>query len=130
MIRPISEDIVGYKDDFFKGLSKRECAYGATAFSVGVGSMLVLVFRYKFSINLAVTIAVPLIALIGFCGFYEKDQMTFPQIIKRALTIKRQKPLIYETGTLNNLKPKSNQKVGWIERILIRMQKRKENQDE
>ena len=34
MTKQINQDVAGFKDDFFKGLSIRECLYGGTALDV------------------------------------------------------------------------------------------------
>ena len=95
--KQINQDVAGFKDDFFKGLSLRECIYGGTALGLGVGSMLALIFIYKVNINVAITICMPIIAVIGLCGFYEKNGMTLPKIVRAFVRIKRQKPLTYQT---------------------------------
>ncbi len=59
--------------------------------------MLALIFIYKLQINLAVMICIPFIVAIGLCGFYEKNGMTLPQIVKAFYRIVRQKPLTYQT---------------------------------
>ncbi len=89
--------MAGFKDDFYKGLSLRECLYGGTALFVGVGGMLALIFGYKVNVNVAVIISMPFIAVIGLCGFYEKNGMTLPKIVKAHIRILRQKPLTYQT---------------------------------
>ncbi len=89
--------MAGFKDDFYKGLSLRECAYGSVALIVGVGSMLTLIFVYKVNINVAIMLCMPFIAVIGLCGFYERNGMTLVQIVKARLRIMLQKPLVYRT---------------------------------
>ncbi len=97
MTKQINQDVAGFKDDFFKGLSIRECLYGGTALGLGVGAMLTLIFYYKININVAVMTCMPIIAGLGLCGFYEKNGMTLPMIIKARIRILRQKPLTYQT---------------------------------
>ncbi len=96
-MKKINQDVAGYKDDFFKGLTLRECIFGGTALGLGVGGMLILIFIYNFSINAAIMICIPLIAAVGLCGFYEKNGMTLPQIVKAFIRIKKQKTLTYQT---------------------------------
>lgn len=98
MIKQINPDVAAFKDDFFKGLSLRECLFGGGAVVVGVGIILLLHFYFKCNINVAITIAMPVIGIIGLCGFYHKNDMTLVQIIKESIRIGRQKPLTYESG--------------------------------
>ena len=98
MTKQINPDVAGFKDDFFKGLSLRECLYGGSAIAVGVGMILVLHFYFKCNINFAITIAMPLIGIIGLCGFYHKNDMTLIQIVREVNRLIKQKPLTYESG--------------------------------
>ena len=97
MTKQINQDVAGFKDDFFKGLSARECVYGAAALIVGVGGIVTMVFYYGVQMNIAITICMPFIVSIGLCGFYEKNGMTLPQIIKSIVRLIKQKPLTYKT---------------------------------
>ena len=42
MTKTINPDVAAFKDDFFKGLSFRECIFGGSALLVGVGGILLL----------------------------------------------------------------------------------------
>ncbi len=44
MTKTINPDVAAFKDDFFKGLSFRECVFGASALLTGVGGILLLHF--------------------------------------------------------------------------------------
>ena len=107
--------MAGFKDDFFKGLSIRECLYGGLALGLGAGGMLALVFIYKFNINIAIMICMPFIAGIGLCGFYEKNGMTLPKIVKAHMRIIKQKPLTYQT-----IRPEDRQSLYIIEREITK----------
>ena len=98
MTKQINPDVIAFKDDFFKGLSLRECFYGGSAIAVGVGLILLLHFYCKWNINAAITIAMPLIGLIGLCGFYHKNDMTLIQYIREMIRIGKQKTLTFESG--------------------------------
>ncbi len=111
MTKQINQDVAGFKDDFFKGLSLRECIYGGIALGLGAGGMLALVFIYKLNINAAIMICMLFIAVIGLCGFYEKNGMTLPKIVKARIRIMRQKPLTYHT-----VRPEDRQSLYIIER--------------
>lgn len=105
MNRSINEDVAGYKNEFWKGLSFRECIFGALAILIGCGVILILTLKFNMILNLAVTLAMPIILVIGLCGFYEKNGMTFFQIIRKRISLWKQKPLVYksvsETTTSN-----------------------------
>lgn len=44
MTKTINPDVAAFKDDFFKGLSLRECVFGGIALLAGVGGILLLHF--------------------------------------------------------------------------------------
>jgi hypothetical protein len=77
--------------------------------------MLALVFIYKFNINIAIMICMPFIAGIGLCGFYEKNGMTLPKIVKAHMRIIKQKPLTYQT-----IRPEDRQSLYIIEREITK----------
>lgn len=106
IIKQINRDVAGFKDDFYKGLTLRECLYGFGALGIGVGGMLTLIFIYKANVNLAIMICMPFVSGVGLCGFYEKNGMTLPKIIRAFYRIKKQKTLTYKTN-----KPDSKPKV-------------------
>lgn len=120
--KQINQDVVGFKDDFFKGLSLRECIYAGAALGLGVGGMLALIFIYKVSINVAVMICMPFVAVIGLCGFYEKNGMTLPKLVKESIRIMMQKPLTYQT-----CRPEDRQSLYLIETFYKDEQKNKKS---
>ena len=73
MTKTINPDVAAFKDDFFKGLSFRECVFGASALLTGVGGILLLHFYFGAGINTAITLCMPVIGIIGLCGFYHKN---------------------------------------------------------
>ncbi len=102
MTKSINPDVAAFKDDFFKGLSIRECIFGGAALVVGVGGTLLLHFYFGMNINAAITMCMPVIGIIGLCGFYHKNSMTLMEIIKSVIRLIRQKPFTYETRTIFN----------------------------
>jgi hypothetical protein len=42
------------------------------------------------------------IGIIGLCGFYQKNDMTLPEIVRNVIRLARQKPFTYETGFFRN----------------------------
>lgn len=126
MNKEINQDIGGIKDDVYKGLSLREVVYGVAAFITGAGGVLTLVFVCHVNVNVAITICIPVLAVIGLCGFYSKNGMTLPAIIKRAWRIRRQKPLTYcsRQGEKETLISEAEGK--GIEGILIRWEERRQ----
>lgn len=98
MTKTINQDVSAFKDDFFKGLSLRECLYGGGALAAGAGGILLLYFYFGMNINAAITLCMPVIGIIGLCGFYQKNGMTLIEIIRSVIRLIRQKPFTYETG--------------------------------
>ena len=99
MTKTINPDVAAFKDDFFKGLSFRECVYGGSALLVGAGGILLLHFYFGMGINSAITICMPVIGVIGLCGFYQKNGMTLIQLVRSTVRLIFQKPYVYETRT-------------------------------
>lgn len=97
MTKQINQDISAYKDSFFKGLSLRETMYGGTALVSGVAIPMLLYLKYNISVNISMTLCIPLIGLLGYVGFYEKNGMTLPTILKKWIQLHRQKPLVYRS---------------------------------
>lgn len=97
MTKTINQDVSAFKDDFFKGLSLRECLYGGGALAAGADGILLLHFYFGININAAVTLCMPVIGIIGLCGFYQKNGMTLIEIIRSVVRLMRQKPYTYET---------------------------------
>ena len=102
MTKTINQDVSAFKDDFFKGLSIRECLYGGGALITGAGGILLLHFYFGININAAVTLCMPVIGIIGLCGFYQKNGMTLIEIIRNVIRLMRQKPFTYETRMVMN----------------------------
>ena len=103
MTKTINPDVAAFKDDFFKGLSLRECVFGCIALLVGVGGILLLHFYFGVGINTAITLCMPVIGIIGLCGFYQKNGMTLVQLVRSSIRLILQKPYVYETCTTNEL---------------------------
>lgn len=97
MTKTINPDVAAFKDDFFKGLSFRECIFGGSALLVGVGGILLLHFYFGMGINSAISICMPVIGIIGLCGFYHKNGMTLVQLVRSSIRLMLQKPYVYET---------------------------------
>ena len=97
MTKTINPDVAAFKVDFFKGLSFRECIFGGSALLVGVGGILLLHFYFKMGINSAISICMPVIGMIGLCGFYHKNGMTLVQLVRSSIRLMLQKPYVYET---------------------------------
>lgn len=127
MNKEINQDIGGIKDDFYKGLSLREVVYGVAAFLAGAGGVAAMVFVYHVNVNIAITVCIPVLAVIGLCGFYSRNGMTLPAIIKKAFRLKRQKPLTWcsrQGEKESSIKPEPEAK--GIEGILIRIEERRQ----
>ena len=118
MNRNINEDVAGYKNEFWKGLTFRECFFGVVAIVVGCGIILILTLKFKMILNLAVTLTMPVIAVIGMCGFYKKNGMTFFQIVRRKISLWRQKPLIYKSVSEINSNTQSGS--DWLAELIFK----------
>lgn len=94
MQTPINQDFDRYRDDFFKGLSKRETLWGALAFIVGVALIGVFFFKLHIPVQIAVFLALPIMALLGINGFYQRNGLSFIQIIGLKLKVKNSKVLV------------------------------------
>lgn len=101
MTKTINPDVAAFKDDFFKGLSLRECVFGGIALLAGAGGILLLHFYFGVRINTAITLCMPVIGIIGLCGFYQKNGMTLVQLVRSSIRLIFQKPYVYETSTIN-----------------------------
>ena len=101
MTKTINPDVAAFKDDFFKGLSLRECVFGGIALLAGAGGILLLHFYLGVGINTAITLCMLVIGIIGLCGFYQKNGMTLVQLVRSSIRLIFQKPYVYETSTIN-----------------------------
>lgn len=120
MNRNINEDVAGYKNEFWKGLTFREFFFGVLAILIGCGIILVLTLKLKMGLNLAITLTMPLIVVIGMCGFYKKNEMTFFQLIRRKISLWRQKPLLYKS--VSETTSNSNNQTGsdWLAGVIFK----------
>lgn len=126
MTKQINQDIAAFKDDFFKGLSLRETIYGGIALIVGVAVPILLYLLYDVNVNISMTLCTPFIGIIGCMGFYEKNGMTLPTIIKKWIQLHRQKPLVYCSRPMKIGNEQCLDKTGWLERILIKNEERRQ----
>ena len=97
MTQTLHPDGADCKDDFVKGLTFRECVFGGSALFTGVGGILLLHFYFGVGINTAITLCMPVIGIIGLCGFYHKNGLTLAQLVRRSIKLMFQKPYVYET---------------------------------
>ena len=112
MVKQINQDIDAIKDDFFKGLTLRECIYGGIAFVFGVGLIIGLIYGAGVDSSIAIFFGIPIIAVIGLCGFYTLNGMTLVEMIKKKLHIIFSKPLTYHTMNPNEKEEVS--KIGYL----------------
>lgn len=127
MNKEMNQDIGAIKDDFFKGLTFRECIYGVCAFALGAGGVFVLVFVFGVNVNLAITLCIPVIAAVGLCGFYSRNGMTLPTIIRKKIKLYRQKPLTFCSRQGEKEAAVTNIQAKGIEKFLIHMEERRSN---
>ena len=89
MNTPINQDFDKYKEDFYKGLSKRETKYGAMALFSGILIMFLMMFVLHANSLLATFVSMPIITLLGMNGFYTKNVMSFTELVKRKMELRK-----------------------------------------
>ena len=65
MNKPINQDIENYKDDFWKGLSLRECMYGAYALIAGTVVIVGAYYLLGIPLIAAIYLAIPVVFPLG-----------------------------------------------------------------
>ena len=75
--------------DFDKGLSKRETKYGAMALFSGILIMFLMMFVLHVNSLLATFVSMPIITLLGMNGFYTKNGMSFTELVKRKMELRK-----------------------------------------
>ena len=88
MNTPINQDFDAYKEDFYKGLSKRETKYGAMAFFSGIVIMFLMMFVLHANSLLATFVSAPVVIILGMNGFYTKNGMSFTELVKRKMELR------------------------------------------
>ena len=89
MNTPINQDFDKYKEDFYKGLSKRETKYGAMARFSGILIMFLMMFVLHANSLLATFVSMPIITQLGMNGFYTKYGMSFTELVKRKMELRK-----------------------------------------
>lgn len=89
MNTPINQNFDKYKEDFYKGLSKRETKYGAMALFSGILIMFLMMFVLHVNSLLATFVSMPIITLLGMNGFYTKNGMSFTELVKRKMELRK-----------------------------------------
>ena len=89
MNTPINQDFDAYKEDFYKGLSKRETKYGAMAFFSGIVIMFLMMFVLHANSLLATFVSAPVVIILGMNGFYTKNGMSFTELVKRKMELRK-----------------------------------------
>ena len=89
MNTPINQDFDKYKEDFYKGLSKRETKYGAMALFSGILIMFLMMFVLHVNSLLSTFVSMPIITLLGMNGFYTKNGMSFTELVKRKMELRK-----------------------------------------
>lgn len=98
MNKPINQDIENYKDDFWKGLSLRECMYGGAALIAGIVVIGGAYYLLGIPLIAAIYLAIPVVFPLGLTGFWKsKNGMTLPNYIKRLLEIRYSQPYVYKS---------------------------------
>jgi len=96
----INRDFDEYKDDFFKGLTKRETFYALLTVIAGAGAYLICFFVLRLPVMVSVYLCLPFCLPIAAMGFLHFNNMTATEILKRRRRILRSKPLGYISGEM------------------------------
>lgn len=83
MKQEISKDITSIKDQVWKGLSPREVVFGGSGVLMGFTTMIGLHTQLGVQINVAVTLGMPVIYIVGILGFYSLNGMYLDEIIRK-----------------------------------------------
>lgn len=109
-------DIQKYEESVVAGLNWKKTVYAGIAVVVGGVLALLLVVFFHIPIIFGVYGATPLSGLIIVIGFYEKDGMTFMQIMKKKLCRSQSGPVLYSsTETAFEYEIKAKQTVTVVE---------------
>ncbi len=106
MNKPINEDFDKYKDDFWKGLSIRETFWGGAAVAVGASLMLFFILYLKWNTYVSTGVMMPLVIIIGFNGFFNKNGMTLRVYLNRKIKIIFGKALVIRGEDIRKYKVK------------------------
>lgn len=90
-------DIESYKEDVIVGFDWKKSIYIVVAAAVGVGTIF---FFYKilgWSMFISVYAASPFSGLIILSGFYQKNGLTFLQMLRRKIKKVNEQPLVYRS---------------------------------
>lgn len=90
-------DIESYKEDVIVGFDWKKSIYIVVAAAVGVGTIF---FFYKilgWSMFISVYAASPFSGLIILSGFYQRNGLTFLQMLRRKIKKVNGKPLVYRS---------------------------------
>lgn len=125
MRREISEDIMGYKKDFFKGLSLKECAILAGAFASGVIVFLLLIQIGGVAIDVATQSSVFASVLVAALALVpRKSSISMFQYIRYTVQFRNKKPLVYATQTKFK-SASAEKKAGLIEQLLKKINEKR-----
>lgn len=94
MQTPINQDFDEYRDDFFKGFTKKETLWAGAGLLIGMILMFVLMFVLQLNSLIALFVTTPVTAGLCLNGFYNKYGMSLGEIIKKKKSIMFGKPLV------------------------------------
>ncbi|MCP1111091.1 hypothetical protein M2145_002615 [Lachnospiraceae bacterium PF1-21] len=86
----INRDFEQYKDDFFRGLNKRETISLGLLLVLNLGGVLSCLFLFEIPVLLGIYIILPLDVFVGLIGFFPARRMGvgFIEIAKRSWRLK------------------------------------------
>ena len=96
MMVPVNQNIDEYKDDFFKGLTKRQTMYAIAAVVVSGGLMAFFLIYLKMNASVAMYITLPIVFPIIAVGFIKIHGMNFRDYLLEKRKVKQRPVFFYE----------------------------------
>lgn len=93
----INEEIEDYKSGAFKGLTLKEVCFAGLTLIVGSTVTMVSHKIIGVPIELAIYLAIPLSLPCALTGFYNRNGMNFPEMIRAVIEVKIKGPFLYQS---------------------------------
>lgn len=93
----INKDIEHFKPDFFKGFTLKETIGLACSISVILAGFAVMYFIVKLPVVVSVFVGLPFAIPVLLLGFVDFNKMGAIPLMKKALRVIKQKPVIYRS---------------------------------
>jgi hypothetical protein len=93
----INKDIEHFKPDFFKGFTMKETIGLACSVSIILGGFAVMYFLVDLPVVVSVFVGIPFSIPVLLLGFVDFNKMGAIPLMKKAIKVIRQKPVIYKS---------------------------------